>query len=634
MMTDLGEPALVLALIVSLLQAAFAFAGAAKGNARLMRCGRGLALAAFALTLFAFAALMHAHVTDDFSLLNVAMTSHTQKPLLYKITGTWASHEGSMLLWVLILTGFGAALASFVPAMPLALRARALGVQALTGIGFFSFILFTSDPFTRLFPVPAEGNDLNPILQDPGLAFHPPFLYLGYVGFSSVFALAAALLLTKDADARWTDWLRPWALAAWAALTMGIALGSWWSYYELGWGGWWFWDPVENAALMPWLAGTAMIHSLMAARTRGALLRWTILLSILTFSLSLLGTFLVRSGILTSVHAFAVDPQRGVFVLALLAIAVGGALTLYALRAPQLPESPLFQPISREGALLLNNLFLCTACVTLMTGTLYPLILQAFGNDIVSVGPPYFNATVVPLCIPALVLMVVGPFLRWEKAELRPVLQRLGFAALLAVIALVAGLYLYGFTSALGLGALMIGVWIVAGTIADAARAKGAVFANLPRLLAHGGIGIAILGMAGSAFSQEYVFAMKPHDVADAGGYRLQFEDVAAVSASNYDAQRATFHLTKGSFSATLYPEQRFYATQGMALSHVAIQTNFICDLYLAIGDEQDDGAGHTVRVVRFHINPLVPWIWFGGAIMAAGAVMGAVMAARKGRKP
>jgi cytochrome c-type biogenesis protein CcmF len=567
---------------------------------------------------------MFAHVTDDFSVMNVAMNSHTMKPLLYKITGTWASHEGSMLLWVFILTGFGAAMAWTVAEMPLILRARTLAVQGMTGFGFLAFILFTSNPFVRLWPIPDEGNDLNPLLQDPGLAFHPPFLYLGYVGFSSVFSLAAALLLTNDSQ-RFVHYLRPWALAAWGALTFGIAMGSWWAYYELGWGGYWFWDPVENAALMPWLAGTALLHSLVASSQRAALMRWTILLSILAFSLSLLGTFLVRSGVLTSVHSFAVDPERGVFVLALLALAVGGALMLYASRASSLPESPLFEPVSREAALLINNLFLCTACATLVTGTLYPILLNALTGNIVSVGAPYFNATVLPLLMPAAMLMVVGPLLTWRQDDLRPLLRQLAFAFVLALCGAALGLYLYGYHGAFGLLGFALGLWVLGGVAADARRFTHNIAPHLPRLLAHGGLGLAILGMGGSIFSEMHTLQMHLHDVAMIGDTRIEFAGITEADGPNYEAARGTFFVTRHGHALTLEPEQRLYPTQGMPLSHVAIATNLLADTYLALGPEEEEADGSKSRSVRFEINPLAPWIWIGGAVMALGGLWGAV---------
>lgn len=619
MIVTIGHFATLFALFFSLLQATVPLIGAWRGNVKAMQTGRGLALLNFALVATGFFALMYAHVTDDFGVLNVAMNSHSTKPLLYKITGTWASHEGSMMLWVIILTLFGAAMAVLVKDMPLVLRARALAVQGMTGFGFLAFILMTSDPFVRLFPAPEEGRDLNPLLQDPGLAFHPPGLYMGYVGFSSVFALAAALLMTNDIDARWAKYLRPWALGAWACLTMGITGGSWWAYYELGWGGWWFWDPVENAALMPWLAGTALLHSIAASMHRAALLRWTLLLAVVTFSLSLLGTFLVRSGILTSVHTFAVDPERGVFVLALLGIATGGALLLYAARAHRLPESPLFAPISREGAMLANNLFTCTACATLVVGTLYPLVLDAVGGGTVSVGAPYFNATVVPMMMPALFMMAFAPFLPWKQGDLRAAFAWMKIAAGLSLLVMIAGLYFYGMHHIVGIVAFGLGAWVVGGTLVDAYRGCRSLLVNLPRWLGHAGIGVAVIGMAGSVFNQEYAFSMRVGEAKDIGGYHLVFEKIGAVDGANYQAQRGLFTMTHNDESLVMMPEWRFYPVQAMPLSHVALRPNLARDVYLALGQEQED----QTHVVRLQIHPLAPWIWLGGIIVTLGGFAG-----------
>jgi cytochrome c-type biogenesis protein CcmF len=629
----MGHFCVLFAFLLSTAQATVPLVGALWHKHQWMVAGRFLAIVNFMLVACGFFALMYAHVTDDFGVLNVAMNSHTTKPLLYKITGTWASHEGSMMLWILILTLFGAAMAWFVPDMPLALRARALAVQGMTGTGFLAFILFASDPFTRIFPVPFEGQDLNPLLQDPGLAFHPPGLYLGYVGFSSVFSLAAALLMTPDIDARWTQWLRPWILGAWAALTLGITGGSWWAYYELGWGGWWFWDPVENAALMPWLAGTALLHSVAASARRGVLLRWTLLLSVVTFSLSLLGTFLVRSGILTSVHTFAVDPQRGVFVLALLAVATGGALMLYAARAHHLPEGPLFAPVSREGALLINNLFICTACVTLVSGTLYPLILDAMGGGTVSVGAPYFNATIVPLMLPVLILMAFAPFLQWKRGDLRAALAAMKVAALLCAVGVIAGLYFYGTHRVIGIVALGLGAWLVGGTATDGWHHRAYLKTHLPRLLGHAGIGIAVIGMAGSVYNQEFNWAMKPGDSRDVAGYHVLFNRVDEVDGPNYIADRGSFTVSGGGDSIALQPEWRFYPVQGMPLSHVALRPDLLRDLYLALGEAQDSADGKKMHVVRFQIHPLAPWIWIGGLIVALGGLIGAVQSGLTRRK-
>src|ERR1700704_1882192 len=437
MTVELGHFALILALAVALVQGTLPLVGASRGDVRLMMLARPAARTQAFLVILAFGALTQAYVTSDFSVANVVANSHSAKPLIYKISGVWGNHEGSMLLWALILSLFGAAVAIFGANLPDTLRSRVLAIQVLIGAGFLAFLLFPSNPFLRLSPAPQDGNGMNPLLQDPGLAFHPPLLYLGYVGFSVTFAFAIAALIEGRVDAAWARWVRPWTLAAWCALTFGIAMGSWWAYYVLGWGGWWAWDPVENASFMPWLAGTALLHSAIVVEKRDALKSWTILLAIIAFSLSLIGTFLVRSGVLTSVHAFAVDPARGAFILALLTVAIGGSLTLYAVRAPALKIGGLFAPISREGALILNNLLLATAAATVFLGTLYPLFLDAVGGGKVSVGAPFFTATFVPLMVPLLVTMVFGPLLAWKRGDLAGALGRLKLAfAAAAIIAL------------------------------------------------------------------------------------------------------------------------------------------------------------------------------------------------------
>src|SRR5579862_8111391 len=428
MIAELGHFALILALCLAVAQSVLPLQGAARGHAGMMAVGQSAAVAQFVLIAGAFVALMNAYVTSDFSVANVYENSSVLKPMLYKVTGLWSNHEGSMLLWVFILSLFGAAVALFGDNLPPTLRARVLAVQGMIGTGFLVFILFTSNPFLRLNPAPLDGQGMNPVLQDPGLAFHPPFLYLGYVGFSVAFSFAVAALIEGRVDAAWARWVRPWTLAAWCALTIGIAMGSWWAYYTLGWGGWWFWDPVENASFMPWLVGTALLHSAIVVEKRDALKSWTILLAIVTFSLSLVGTFLVRSGVLTSVHAFASDPLRGVFILLLLAIAIGGSLTLYAVRAPSLDGGGAFAPISREGGLLLNNLLLTTAAATVLLGTLYPLFLDVVAHQRVSVGPPFYTMTFVPIMVPVLIAMAIGPMLSWKRGDLLGALQRLWIA--------------------------------------------------------------------------------------------------------------------------------------------------------------------------------------------------------------
>ncbi|MDP4822648.1 MAG: heme lyase CcmF/NrfE family subunit, partial [Aestuariivirgaceae bacterium] len=465
MIAELGHFAVILALAASLWQSLIPLYGAQVNDARLTRAASPAAAAQFALVLLAFLALTWNYVTSDFSVLNVYENSHSAKPMLYKISGVWGNHEGSMLLWVLILAGFGAAVAAFGANLPPTLKARVLSVQGMIGFAFLLFIITVSNPFLRLDPVPIEGNGLNPVLQDPALAFHPPFLYAGYVGLSIAFSFAIAALIEGKVDAAWARWVRPWTLLAWMFLTIGISMGSWWAYYELGWGGWWFWDPVENASLMPWLAATALLHSAIVVEKRNALKIWTILLAILSFSLSLMGAFLVRSGVLTSVHAFAVDPQRGLFILVILMAFVGGALTLFAIRAPALKAGGLFAPLSREGALVVNNLLLAAATATVLIGTLYPLLLDALDAGKISVGPPYFNLTFVPLMIPLLLLVPLGPMLSWKRADLYPALQRLWAAAAVALLAAIL-IFAFHFNGPWGapLG-IALGVWLIAGSL-------------------------------------------------------------------------------------------------------------------------------------------------------------------------
>src|SRR5579883_2175138 len=465
MIDEIGHFALVLALCIAAVQMSLPLIGAARGDGALIALARPAALGQFLFIAIAFFALMHAYAVSDFSLVNVATNSSVNKPLIYKLTGLWSNHEGSMLLWVFMLGLFGAAVAGFGRNLPPPLRARVLAVQAMIGFGFLLFILLTSNPFLRLLPAPADGNGLNPILQDRGLAFHPPCLYLGYVGFSISFCFAIAALIEGRVDPAWARWVRPWTLAAWCALTVGIAMGSWWAYYTLGWGGWWYWDPVENASFMPWLAGTALLHSAIVVEKRETLKSWTILLAIVTFSLSLIGTFLVRSGVLTSVHAFAVDPARGLFILLLLLIAIGGSLTLYAVRAPALKVGGLFAPISREGALVLNNLLLATGVATVFLGTLYPLFLDAVGGPKLSVGFPFFNRTFVPLMVPLLIAVAAGPLLAWKRGDLLGALQRLWLAFAGAVLVALLGLYVTKGGPVLAVLGLALAAWVALGAL-------------------------------------------------------------------------------------------------------------------------------------------------------------------------
>jgi cytochrome c-type biogenesis protein CcmF len=635
-MTDeIGHFALVLALCIAVLQSVVPLVGAARNDAALMAWARPAALAQFVLVGTAFFALMHAYAVSDFSLANVAANSNSTKPLLYKLTGVWSNHEGSMLLWVFILALFGAAVAAFSQNLPPALRARVLAVQAMIGVGFLLFILLTSNPFQRLWPIPADGDGLNPILQDRGLAFHPPCLYLGYVGFSISFCFAIAALIEGRVDPAWARWVRPWTLAAWLALTTGIAMGSWWSYYTLGWGGWWFWDPVENASFMPWLVGTALLHSAIVVEKRDALKTWTILLAIITFSLSLIGTFLVRSGVLTSVHAFASDPRRGVFILLLLSVYTGGALLLFAWRAPQLKGGGLFAPISREGALLLNNLLLATAAATVLLGTLYPLLLDVVAHQSVSVGPPFFDMTFVPIMIPLLIAMAVGPMLPWKRGDLPAAFGRLKFAFLAtAAVALVT----LAATGARSLGAacgLALAAWLLAATLTELAE-RLRLFAeplasvlrrarNLPRAswgmtLAHAGMAVTIAGITGStAWTEEKIVSARPGQSFELAGYTIAFDKVSEVGGADYTATRADMRLLRdGREVAAMHPEKRFYPVENGAQTDVAIRTNLLADVYAVIGDP--DGKGSYV--LRLYYNPLVPWIWLGAAAMALGGLV------------
>ena len=623
MVAELGHFSLILALAVALVQGTLPLFGAARGDIRLMDLGRTAALAQALLVIVAFAALTQAYVTSDFSVANVVANSHSAKPLLYKISGVWGNHEGSMLLWALILALFGAAVAVFGVGLPDTLRSRVLAIQALIGVGFLAFLLFTSNPFERISPPPADGNGLNPLLQDPGLAFHPPLLYLGYVGFSVTYAFAIAALLEGRVDAAWARWVRPWTLAAWCFLTLGIALGSWWAYYILGWGGFWFWDPVENASLMPWLAGTALLHSAIVVEKRDALKSWTVLLAILAFSLSLLGTFLVRSGVLTSVHAFAQDPARGLFILGFLLTVTGGGLGLYAWRAPQLQGGGLFQPISREGALILNNLLLCTLAATVLLGTLYPLFLDLLTGNKVSVGPPFFNATFVPICAPLFAALCVGPYLGWKRAELWPALRRLRLAFVLAVIAAIVAATAIDSRATLAALAFGFGVWLIAGSLLEFAQRLARTGYRLPpraslgMTISHAALGVVVLGAVGTAaWNTELIKTMKPGDTASFAGFDVRLERVENLQGPNYLAERATLQLAvDGRAYTVLQPERRLFTVQRRQVAETSIHTNLLRDIYATLGE----GDAQNGWVIRLYYNPLAPWIWLGAALCALG---------------
>ena len=634
MIAETGHFALVLAFCVALVQGVLPLLGAARGHAGFMMLAPAAALAQTAMVMIAFAALTSGYVQSDFSILNVFENSHSLKPLLYKVTGVWGNHEGSLLLWVLILAIFGLSVALFGRTLPLTTRARVLAIQGLVATGFLAFLLFTSNPFERLDPPPLDGRDLNPILQDPGLAFHPPFLYLGYVGLSVTFSFAIAALIEGRIDAQWARWVRPFTLAAWIFLTIGIALGSWWAYYELGWGGWWFWDPVENASFMPWLAATALLHSSIVTEKRGALKSWTVLLAILAFSLSLLGTFLVRSGVLTSVHAFANDPERGVFILVLMTAAIGGALALYAFRAPTLKPDGLFSPISREGALVLNNLFLASGCFTVLMGTLYPLLLDILGGGTVSVGPPYFELVFVPLMIPLLLLIAFGMLAPWMRADLAGVLSRLK-------LLLLVSLFTWGFvwwrttdTSPLPAFGIALAVWIAGSVALEYAdrvqafrcpldeswrRARKLPVASYGMSLAHLGLAVLVAGVtASSAWQSEVIRTMAPGETQEIAGYTITFEGARIVPGPNYEAERGTFRVTADDRDVTvLEPERRAYFVQATRTTEAAIHTTLMADLYVVLGEAVQGGA----HVVRLYHNPLVPWIWGGCMLMALGGL-------------
>ncbi len=635
MIPELGHFALILALTLAIVQSVVPHIGAVTNRGPLMKVADPLATGQFLAVLVAFLALTYAYVVSDFTVLNVVQNSHSDKPMLYKITGVWGNHEGSMVLWVLILALFGALVAWFGRNLPPTLKARVLAIQGLIGVGFLLFIVLTSNPFWRVDPAPLDGQDLNPLLQDPGLAFHPPFLYFGYVGFSMAFSFAIAALLEGRVDPAWARWVRPWTLAAWCGLTLGIGLGSWWAYYELGWGGWWFWDPVENASFMPWLTGTALLHSAIVVEKRDTLKSWTILLAILTFGLSLLGTFLVRSGVLTSVHAFAVDPERGVFILGLLVIAVGGSLALYAWRAPAMKAGGLFAPVSREGALVLNNLLLTTAAATVFLGTLYPLFLDAVGGSKVSVGPPFFNATFIPLMVPLIAAMAFGPMMAWKRADLAGVLDRLKVVVALTVVIVLASLYVYGFEPVMALVGIAMAAWAFFGAFAELAertklgkiplpqslsRAKGLPRAAWGMTIAHAGVGVAIVGMVGtSAWLTERIERIQPGDVIDVAGYAVTFEGVEYVQGPNYAAERGLMRVTRnGEEIALLTPEKRFYPVARMPTTEAAIHTTWYSDIYVSLGDRDPDGAW----TARFYYHPFVPWIWIGSVIMVLGGVV------------
>ncbi|MGB5558109.1 MAG: heme lyase CcmF/NrfE family subunit [Paracoccaceae bacterium] len=633
MLVELGHFALILAFCVALVQAVVPMVGAHRRQAAWMALAEPAAITQLLLLGFSFAVLMNAFVTSDFSLRLVVANSHTAKPLLYKISGVWGNHEGSMLLWVLILALFGASAAVFGGNLPDSLRARVLAVQGSIGVAFIAFILFTSNPFLRLVRPPMNGEDLNPLLQDPGLAFHPPFLYLGYVGLSMSFSFAVAALIEGRVDAAWARWVRPWTLAAWVFLTIGIALGSWWAYYELGWGGFWFWDPVENASFMPWLIAAALLHSAIVVEKREALKSWTVLLAIIAFGFSLIGTFIVRSGVLTSVHAFANDPERGVFILIILGIFMGGALTLYAARAGAMEAKGVFAMVSRESALLLNNILLAVAAFVVFVGTLWPLVAELFFGRKLSVGAPFFDAAFTPFMVALAIVLPLGAILPWKRARIGRAARPLGPALALAVAVGALAFAMQTGRSALGPVGAALAVWLVAGALTDlwlrggrgGLSEKTLRLIRLPRadwgkLLAHSGLGITIFGVAAmTAWQVEDIRVAKVGESFEVAGYQITLNEVTRAEGPNYLTTMADMSVFRnGAEVARLYPEKRVYPVAQMPTTEAAIDNGILRDIYLVIGDPQDGGGW----AVRTYIKPFANWIWAGALIMALGGVM------------
>jgi len=634
MIPEIGHFALIVALIVSLMGAVIPHMAIARGDTRLMALAGQFAYSQFLLASVAFGALTYAYVISDFSVLNVAANSHTAKPLLYKVSGVWGNHEGSLMLWVLILSLFSACIALGGKNLPLRFRSRVLAVQSALLVGFLLFVLLTSNPFMRLDPAPFEGNGLNPLLQDPGLAFHPPMLYIGYVGLSVAFSFAVAALMEGEVTPLWARWVRPWTLAAWVFLTAGIALGSWWAYYELGWGGWWFWDPVENASFMPWLAATALLHSSIVVEKRDALKSWTILLAIVAFSFSLLGTFIVRSGVLTSVHAFAVDPERGIFILAFLAVIIGGSLSLFAWRAPKLAPSGIFSLASRESALVLNNILLATFAGVVLVGTLYPLLLEAVNGTQITVGPPFFEFAASVLMSPLIVALGFGPLLAWKRGNISRASQILLPAVIIALVVFwvtiwqdAAGTFMTGFGIALGLW-LIISVGMEINKKANfwkhpagfIGRAKKLPRATWGMSLAHAGLGIILLAITVSeAWTSEALRLMKVGDSENVGGYDFTLEQVTPVAGPNYTAVRARFLVEhNGRFIAKLAPEDRVYSDPPMNTTEAGIYPTFLGDVYAVIGEY----AGSDAWSVRLYFKPLISGLWLGAGLMAIGGLI------------
>ncbi|HET6862574.1 MAG TPA: heme lyase CcmF/NrfE family subunit [Pyrinomonadaceae bacterium] len=650
MIPEVGQFALIIALLLAIVQSSLPLIGASRGNRTWIALAAPAGQAQFIFVAIAFGCLAYSFITNDFSVLNVATNSNSQLPLHYRLAATWGSHEGSLLLWTLMLALWTVAVSLFSKHLPEEMVARVLSVMGIVSMGFLLFMLLTSNPFARLFPVPPDGRDLNPLLQDPAMVAHPPMLYMGYVGFSVAFAFAISALIGGRLDATWARWSRPWTTVAWMFLTCGIALGSFWAYYELGWGGWWFWDPVENASFMPWLVGTALIHSLAVTEKRGGFKSWTVLLAIAAFSLSLLGTFLVRSGVLTSVHAFATDPKRGIFILAFLVIVIGGSLLLYAWRAKQVGIGGKFDLISRESLLLSNNVLLTVAAGSVLLGTLYPLIVDALGMGKISVGPPYFNAVFVPLMAPAVFLMGVGPIARWKKATLPDLVTRLRWAFVISVVSAVALPFVFGQWKPLVSLGLLLAIWIVATVFAnlwERVRVTTGQVTTLQKLraqtrsyygmqVAHLGVAVFIIGVTiVTGYQLEQDVRMEVGDTVNAGGYEFKFNGVSDVTGPNYRAARAEIVINRnGAEVERMYPEKRNYTASGNVMTETAIDSGLFRDLYISLGEPVAGGAWS----VRVYYKPFVGWIWGGAVLMAIGGGLALsdrryALAARKQRQ-
>lgn len=632
MIPEIGNFALIVALFLSLIQGVLPIVGAARNDSVMMGTARTLAVGQMIIVMVAFGCLVQSFVGNDFSVLYVAEHSNSQLPIQYRISAIWGGHEGSLLLWTFILTLWTVAVASFSRHLPQEMVARVIGVMGLVSTGFLLFMLLTSNPFDRMFPAAMDGRDLNPLLQDPGLVIHPPMLYMGYVGFSVAFAFALSALLGGKLDSTWARWSRPWTTIAWVFMTIGIALGSWWAYYELGWGGWWFWDPVENASFMPWLVGTALIHSLAVTEKRGAFKSWTVLLAIAAFSLSLLGTFLVRSGVLSSVHAFATDPKRGIFILSFLVVVIGSSLLLFAWRAPKIGLGGKFDLISRESMLLTNNVLLSVASASVFLGTLYPLFMDALGFGKLSVGPPYFNTVFVPLMVPLVVMMGLGPIARWKQASMPDIWVRVRWAlGASMVIALLLPLVLGKWTPLIALG-FLLAAWVITTTLLDLRKrieGSGSFWQRLKiparsyygMLLAHLGIAVFIIGVTMvKGYETERDVRMDVGDTVEAGGYVFRFDGVSDQQGPNYVASEGRVSVSKdGKLITELHPEKRVYNASGMPMTEAAIRTGLFRDLYVSLGEPI---PGTDAWAVRVYIKPFVDWIWAGCLLMALGGIM------------